>query len=125
MCKRSYLIAVLFLAIACVRSAQGGYLDEDPDEVFATVYSRLAIKLPHRAARDPLVWLRLEELKREPCDQKSVEDLALVLEKLGHRREAATGLYNFVKVCGAPHTALHKAIDIFLKLSDYATATEV
>src|SRR5437016_9860710 len=99
MSKRSCLIAVLLIATACVRFAQGGYLDEDPDEVFAAVYSQLG-KLPQRAARDPFVWLRLQELKREPCDQKSVDDLALALDKLGYRREAAEGLYRFVKMCG-------------------------
>jgi aspartyl protease family protein len=124
MSKRSCLVAVL-LATACARFAHAGYLDENPDEVFAAVYSRLSIALPVRAARDPAVWLRLEELKREPCDQKSMDDLALTLDKLGYRREAGKGLYNFVKSCGAPATALHKSIDIFLKLSDYAMAAEV
>src|SRR5204863_5660013 len=73
----------------------------------------------------PVVWLRLEELKREPCDQRSISDLAGALEKSGYRREAAQGLYNFVKACGAPVTALHRSVDIFLKLSDHAMAVEV
>ncbi|HEY2137181.1 MAG TPA: TIGR02281 family clan AA aspartic protease [Xanthobacteraceae bacterium] len=111
--------------MSCARLAQGGYLDEDPDEVFASVYDRLGVQIPLRAARDPYVWLRLEELKREPCDQKSVDDLAVALDKLGYRREAADGLYHFVKACGAPTSALHKSADIFLKLSDYAMAVEV
>ena len=81
-------------------------------------------RLPVRAARDPDVWLRLEELKREPCDQKSIGDLAL-LDKLGYRREAANGLYKFVMNCGAPVTALHRSIDIYLKLTDYPKAVEV
>lgn len=77
------------------------------------------------AARDPFVWLRLEELKREPCDQKSIGDLALMLDKLGYRREGANGLYKFVMNCGAPITALHRSIDIYLKLTDYPRAVEV
>ncbi len=125
MSKRPYFIAILLVAAAFIGGADAGYLDEDPDEVFAAVYSRLNIQLPERAARDPFVWLRLQELKREPCDQKSIDDLALALDKLGYRREAAAGLYHFVKACGAPDTALHKATDIFLKLSDYAMAAEV
>lgn len=121
--RRLFFLAVL-CALACLSRAQAGYLDENPDEVFATVYSRLG-NLPVRAARDPYVWLRLEELKREPCDQKSIDDLATALDKLGYRREAAGSLYNFVKVCGAPVTALHKATQIFLSLTDYAMAAEI
>ena len=51
--------------------------------------------------------------------------MAAALEKLGYRREAATGLYKFVKTCGAPPIALHRSIDIFQKLSDHAMAVEV
>jgi clan AA aspartic protease (TIGR02281 family) len=121
MFKRSCLVAIL---VAMAPSAQAGYLDENPDEVFEAVYSRLGT-LPVRAARDPYVWLRLEELKREPCDQKSIDDLGIALDKLGYRREAASAQYNFVKACGAPTTALHKAVNIFLSLTDYAMAVEV
>jgi len=89
---RQYCIVALLLVANSVM-ADAGYLDENPEEVFSDVYERLGT-LPLRAARDPYVWLRLEELKREPCDQKSVGDLALMLDKLGYRREAANGLYN-------------------------------
>src|SRR5438093_13602264 len=44
-----------------------------PTRFFSGVYERLG-ELPARAARDPYVWLRLEDLKREPCDQKSSGD---------------------------------------------------
>ena len=118
------LLWTLCLLVAMPVMASAGYLDENPEEVFADVYGRLGV-LPLRAARDPFVWLRLQELKREPCDQKSVDDLALALDKLGYRREAANGLFNFVRHCGAPVTALHKAVDIFLKLTDYERAVEV
>ena len=123
MSGRRLLVAAL-LGLACVTPAVAGYLDENPDEVFATVYERIGA-LPIRAARDAYVWLRLEELKREPCDQKAIDDLAVALQQLGYRREAATGLYKFVKACGAPVTALHKATNMFLNLTDYAMATEV
>ena len=105
-------------------TTRAGYLDENPEEVFAAVYERLGA-LPLRAARDPFVWLRLEELKREPCDQKSIGDLALMLDKLGYRREAANGLYMFVRNCGAPLSALPQSINTYLKLTDYAKAVEV
>ena len=125
MFKRTWFIAFLVAAVLGAGTARAGYLDENPDDVFESVYQRLGVALPARAARDPVVWLRLEELKREPCDQKSINDLAGALEKSGYRREAAQGLYNFVKACGAPVTALHQSVDIFLKLSDNAMAVEV
>jgi aspartyl protease family protein len=120
---RSYGVAALLLA-ASLGVANAGYLDENPDEVFESVYARIGA-LPVQAARDPYVWLRLQELKREPCDQKSIDDLALMLDKLGYRRQAAEGLHKFVVHCGAPVTALHRSIDIYLKLTDYPRAVEV
>ena len=57
--------AVALLLFATLAPAIAGYLDENPDEVFSAVYERLGA-LPVKAARDPYVWLRLEELKREP-----------------------------------------------------------
>jgi clan AA aspartic protease (TIGR02281 family) len=122
MFKRYGVIALLLLAIP--GAVKAGYLDENPEEVFAGVYERLGV-LPLNAARDPYVWLRLEELKREPCDQKSIGDLALMLDKLGYRREAADGLYRFVRACGAPLSALNQSINIYLKLTDYPKAVEV
>ena len=122
MLKRHCAVALLLLAMPGL--AEAGYLDDNPDEVFSAVYERLGA-LPVRAARDPFVWLRLEELKREPWDQKSVSDLALALDKLGYRREAANGLYKFVLNCGAPITALHQSLGIYLKLTDYPKAVEV
>ncbi len=95
--------AVSLLLFAIPAPAAAGYLDENPDEVFASVYERIGA-LPVRAARDPYVWLRLEELKREPCDQKSISDLALALVKSGFRREAVDGLYKFVMNGGAPQS---------------------
>jgi aspartyl protease family protein len=47
------------LLIAVPGGVRAGYLDENPEEVFADVYQRLGA-LPLRAARDPYVWLRLE-----------------------------------------------------------------
>ena len=121
MFKHLRWVAVLLASLPVMASA--GYLDEDPDEVFAAVYERLGA-LPLKAARDPFVWLRLEELKREPCDQKSISDYALALDKLGYRREAANSLVSFVRHCGAPTSALHRAADIYLKLTDYERAAE-
>jgi clan AA aspartic protease (TIGR02281 family) len=120
--ERRWLIALVF--VLAPHAVQAGYLDENPEEVFSSVYERLGA-LPLRAARDPFVWLRLEELKREPCDQKSVGDLALMLEKLGYRREAANGLYKFFMDCGAPLSALRRSYNIYYRLTDYEKAVEV
>src|ERR1700723_803665 len=118
-----YCAILLFLA-AIPQTVSAGYLDENPEEVFSGVYERIGA-LPVAAARDPYVWLRLQELKREPCDQKSIADLALALDKLGYRREAADGLYRFVTNCGAPLNALSQSANIYLKLTDYPKAVEV
>jgi clan AA aspartic protease (TIGR02281 family) len=120
--RRCCLPVVLLLLAP--QLARAGYLDENPEEVFAGVYERLGA-LPLRAARDPYVWLRLEELKREPCDQKSIDDLAVMLDHLGYRREAANGLDKFFHNCGAPLSALDRSINIYLKLTDYEKAVEV
>jgi hypothetical protein len=71
---------------------------------------------------------RLRASGRAPaggCDQKSICDLALALDKLGYRREAANGLYNLVRNCGAPLSALNQSVNIYLKLTDYGKAVEV
>ncbi|WP_315721191.1 MULTISPECIES: aspartyl protease family protein [unclassified Bradyrhizobium] len=120
----STLSVAALLFVATLGQAAAGYLDENPDEVFAGVYERLGA-LPLQAARDPFVWLRLQELKREPCDQKSIGDLALMLDKLGYRRQAAESQFRFVKECGAPLMALHRAADTYMKLTDYPRAVEV
>jgi tetratricopeptide (TPR) repeat protein len=119
------LLLAIVLAFGATTLATAGYLDENPDQVFSDVYARLAVALPQRIARDPYAWLRLEELKREPCDQKSITDLSYFLEKQGYRREAAESLYNFVRNCSGPINGLHRSVDIFLKLSDYPKAVEV
>jgi clan AA aspartic protease (TIGR02281 family) len=113
-----------FFAVSAF-GAQASYLTDDPKEVFADVYARLGISLTDKIVRDPQVWVLLEELKREACDQKSILDLGTVLDKRGYRREAAEGFFNFVRHCGAPHSALHRSVDIFLKLTDFPKAVEV
>jgi aspartyl protease family protein len=64
-------------------------------------------------------------LKREKCDQTSVKNLSIALERLGYRREAGDSLYYFVLECGTAVHSLHNAIDIFLKLADYPKSIEI
>jgi aspartyl protease family protein len=117
------LAAVVLLFAPTV--ALAGYLDENPDQVFSGVYDKLGVTIPQAAARDPVVWSYLSELKREPCDQTSINNLAIALDRAGYRREAAEGLYNFVLACGEPVEGLRQSVNIYLKLTDYAKATEV
>jgi aspartyl protease family protein len=114
------IAALLFTSLA-----RAQYLDLDPNVEFKEVYARLGVEIPEKAARDPSAWLRLEELKREPCDQRSVRQLADSLDNRGYRRVAADALFNFVKDCGAPTSALHKSIDLLLRLSAYDRAVVV
>ena len=118
-------VATLVLLVFLGSAAEAGYLDESGEETYGEVYSQLGIRLNEKVAHDPQVWVTLGQLMREACDQKSISDLALILDKLGYRREAAIAPYNFVKHCGAPLIALHQSIDRLLKLSDYANAVEV
>jgi aspartyl protease family protein len=113
------------VVLGCAGGASAGYLDEVGSETFAEVYQQLGITLPEQTAHDPQIWSTLSHLKRESCDQKSLDDLAILLDRLGYRREAAVGQYNFVKKCGGPTIALHKSIDLLLKLSDFVQALEV
>src|SRR5947209_4563873 len=89
--KRCVLAALLIVALQPY-PASSGYLDEDPDQVFAEVYERLGTKIPPTPARDPVIWRYLSELKREKCDQTSVKNLSIALERLGYRREAGDSL---------------------------------
>ena len=119
------MASLVALLAGCAASVAASYLDEVGEEVYRDVYAQLAIHLPEKVAHDPQVWQTLDQLKREPCDQKAIGDLALMLDKLGYRREAAIGPYNFVKRCGAPMTALNQSVNRLLKLADYVNAVEV
>ena len=132
MVRRLTLAAMAFLCSTAIvllftpAEAQNyDYREDDPDLLFAEVYGRLGITIPERVARDSTIWLSLDILRREPCDQKAVDKLADALDKYGYRRQAADSLSNFVRKCGGPATALHKSVDIFLKLYDYGRAVEV
>ena len=129
MCQRPFRpawIALSLLATAAgAAPAVAAPSDDNPDKVYAAVYAKLGIALPPAAARQPDIASRLKELKRKPCDQNAIVELAKALEHLGYRREAAEGLTNFVKACGGPDEALNRAADIFLKLPDNDKALAV
>ncbi|MBV9568315.1 MAG: hypothetical protein JO172_09265 [Hyphomicrobiales bacterium] len=122
---RICVLLALTLAFVPRVGAATSFYDEDPDALFAPVYNRLKITLPTNIARDSSVWLRLDELRREPCDRVSIIGLAKALDTWGFRREAADALYQFALACGGPDTALTMAADYYLKISDFDKAAEV
>jgi hypothetical protein len=105
---RICILLILGIVLAVPAGAATSPYDDDPDVLFAPVYTRLKITLPTNIARDSSVWLRLDELRREPCDRVSILELAKALDTLGFRREAADGLYQFVLGWwGSRHRAHH------------------
>jgi len=119
-------LSILILAVWFVgRADAASYLDEIAGDVYGDVYKQLGIHLPENVAHDPQVWMALGVLNREPCDQKGLDDLVLLIERLGYRREGALSQYNFVKRCGAPQIALFKSTNTFISLADFPTALEV
>ena len=94
-------------------------------EAILATMDRLSINLPSSVAgRDPLKRF-LEELSREHCDQQTIADLGVALDKLGYRREAATAHVSYSATCGGYAPSLRAAVNILLKLSDYASAATV
>ncbi len=83
---------------------------------------RLSIKLPANVARGEPMRKFLDQLGREPCDQKAIYDLGNALDKAGYRREAATAHITFSGACGGYEPSLRIAVNILLRLSDYTGA---
>src|SRR5262249_60240078 len=69
------------------------------DPVAATM-ERLSISLPRSVAASDPVRRPLEELSRERCDQKAIENLGVALDKAGYRREAANRHVAYSVTCG-------------------------
>jgi aspartyl protease family protein len=87
--------------------------------------ARFAFELPSDVSNTAEVKRSLDELSREPCDKVAIEKLAKALERAGYRREAAKAYVGFSDSCGGHPNSLRTAVNLLLKLSDYAAATEV
>jgi len=86
---------------------------------------RLGISLPMNVAgRDPIRG-HLAELARERCDQQAIADLGTALDAAGYRREAAGAHVGFSATCGGHAASLRTAVNIFLKISDTASAARI
>jgi clan AA aspartic protease (TIGR02281 family) len=121
--KRSLLrsAAVAWLLAAVLMLSARSEAQTDVDDLL-TVMERLAISVPMSVAgRDP-IKRHLGELNRERCDQQAIADLGEALDKAGYRREAATAHIRFSATCGGHATSLRRAVNVLLRLSDYAAA---
>ena len=91
-------------------------------EAVNAAMNRLSINLPMSVAGIDPVKRSLDGLSREPCDRQAIVNLALALEKLGRKREAANAQVSFSGACGGHVPSLKGAASILLDLSDYAGA---
>jgi len=116
-CRRILLAGTLAVAMSGAALAQS-HIDEKSDQPYSKAYAKLGITLPAKAMVDPDVLARLNELQKKPCDRKAALGLDEALDKAGFLREAAEGLFNFVKACGGPDEALHRSAELFVKLAE-------
>jgi clan AA aspartic protease (TIGR02281 family) len=120
----AYLVWLMLWGSAAILATSRTAKSVDVDDLFATM-DRLQITIPMSVAgRDP-VRRHLGELNREPCDQRAIADLGRALDDAGYRREAANAQISFSLRCGGHAASLRAAVNILLKLSDYANAVSV
>lgn len=89
------------------------------------VLDRLSIDLPPEIAGHQAVRRILETLGREKCDEKAIGELGDALDKLGHRREAASAHISFSEGCGGKVVSLRRAANILLGLNDHVAVITV
>ena len=104
--KCFYLIAALAVSIACCASARAGYLDEDPDELFAAVY------VPAFQAKD--LALALDEHKKElsPEQLKIAEPAITRLVRSAYLLDAFGDIGNKQQIAEAYSKFVEAANDI-------------
>src|SRR5215470_16324838 len=118
------LVSLMLWSIAGGPARSQSVKGADIDDLFAAM-ERLQIGIPMNVAgRDP-VRRHLAELNREPCDQQAIADLGKALDDAGYRREAANAHIRFSQLCGGHAASLRTAVNILLKLSDYAKSVTV
>src|SRR5215467_5773632 len=122
--RAAYLVSLILGGIAGGLAPSQTARGVDMDD-FLTAMERLQVGIPMTVAgRDP-VRRHLGELSREPCDQRAIADLGKALDDAGYRREAANAQIRFSQTCGGHAASLRAAVNILLKLSDYANAVTV
>ena len=122
--RAAYPVSLMLCGIAGALAPSQTARGVDMDDLLAAM-QRLQVAIPMSVAgRDP-VRRHLGELNREPCDQRAIADLGKALDDAGYRREAANAQIRFSQTCGGHAASLRAAVNILLKLSDYANAVEV
>jgi clan AA aspartic protease (TIGR02281 family) len=117
----SAVSAAAGLAFSLIGSSFAQAQDSASDAIAKSI-ERLGLNVPYAtAAREP-VKKPLEELEREPCDQKAIVTLGVALDRAGYRREGAKAHIKFSQLCGGHAPSLRAAVNILLGLSDYAGA---
>jgi aspartyl protease family protein len=124
--KRFVLRLVAGLGLVLPLSGVGFAQSSDSGaDVIAKSLERFGLQVPRSIAeRDPL-RKQLEELGREPCDQKAIMTLGQALDREGYRREGAAAHIRFSQLCGGYAPSLRAAANLLLNLSDYAGAASV
>lgn len=115
------LLLLLFLFLILPAIAQ---MRDAPESEVTAVLDRLGITLPYEVTSRGRIASKIDQLRREQCDQTAIFDLSKELETAGYRREAAKALIGFSGNCGGNQPALRSAANILLKLTDYAAALE-
>jgi clan AA aspartic protease (TIGR02281 family) len=84
--------------------------------------NRLGLDLPLHVIERETIRQHLEELGREPCDQKAIVSLGAALDRAGYRREQAKAHLKFSETCRGFAPSVRAAANIFLSLSDFEAA---
>ena len=95
------------------------------NDALRPVLDRLGIAPPSEVANQPTIAQKLDELRREPCDQTAIFQLQKALDDAGYRREAANALIHFSEHCGDNAAALRRAANILFSLTDYQQMAQV
>jgi clan AA aspartic protease (TIGR02281 family) len=123
--RRAWILSLTASSIAFSFPAASQTITGANTEAVLAIMNRLMIDLPANVAASEPVKSPIEELSREPCDQKAIEQLGAALEKVGRRREAANAHISFSATCGHYAPSLRTAVNILLTLSDYTGAASV
>jgi tetratricopeptide (TPR) repeat protein len=123
--RLAWLCAFALLGAAFSAPAAAQPVPRPNRESLQSVMERLLIDLPAYVAENEPVRGPLEELAREPCDQKAIQELGNALDKVGRRREAVNAYTSFSATCGHHAPSLRAAINMLLTLSDYHRAASV
>jgi len=122
--RAAYLVSLMLGGIAGGLAPSQTARGVDMDDFLAAM-ERLQVGIPMTVAGREPVRRYLGELSREPCDQRAIADLGKALDDAGYRREAANAQIRFSQTCGGHAASLRAAVNILLKLSDYANAVTV